>query len=95
MQQDVRIFQNTFLTEHQKQLFKIQRLRTITLDTSDQYSSELSDNSLKKSGSHKTRRRAKRIKKTLSRFQGKSLTDTDIKLLLGVIHSNPAKKAIL
>ena len=85
VQQDVKIIQNTLFTARQRQLIKVQKLRTINLDSSDQNSSELSDKSLKKPGDLKTRKKAKHLKKVTDMLKGKSLTDMDIKLLLGVI----------
>ena len=85
VQQDVKIIQNTLFTARQRQLIKVQKIRTINLDSSDQNSSELSDKSLKKPGDPKTRKKAKHLKKVTDMLKGKSLTDMDIKLLLGVI----------
>ena len=85
VQQDVKIIQNTLFTARQRQLIKVQKLRTINLDSSDQNSSELSDKSLKKPGDQKTRKKAKHLKKVTVMLKDKSLTDIDIKLLLGVI----------
>ena len=50
LSRSIKIFQNKLFTARQRQLIKVQKLRTINLDSSDQNSNEISHMSLKKPG---------------------------------------------
>lgn len=78
IQTDVQILKKNLFSNTQRNLMKIQRLRTINLDSTEQ-----SDPSIAIS----SKEQAKRLMNVMKSIQNKRLTELDKKLILGVIGS--------